>query len=108
VSELVLTQADSGRTCEVHPDDVIVVRLEENPTTGYVWAVDKTDEEIVTLQSSRLLLPQEPKIGEGGTRVFTFRAETTGTASIHLKHWREWEGDASIIERFDITLVVGH
>jgi inhibitor of cysteine peptidase len=102
MSELNLTQADSGKSFEVHKDDAIVIRLKENPTTGYQWAVEKADDRISTSFS----LPEDAKIGGGGTRVFIFKPKTADTAHIQLKHWREWEGDDSIIERFDVTIVV--
>lgn len=107
MSELTLTQADKGKFLEVDRDDVIVIRLEENPTTGYQWAVDKADDMIFVPLSPEFLLPEEPRFGEGGTRVFGFKAKTAGSAAIQLKHWRKWEGDASIIDRFDVTINVG-
>ncbi len=106
MSELKLTEADRGKSFEIHRNDIVVIRLQENPTTGYCWEVDKSDEKILPLQGSEFLLPKHPKFGEGGTRVFKFKAKKTGTAHIQLKHWREWEGDGSIDNRFDITSVV--
>ena len=102
MSELNLTQTDNGKSFEVHRDDVVVIRLKENPSTGYRWAVNKADDRISTSFS----LPSDAKVGAGGTRAFTFKAGTVDTAHIQLKHWREWEGDDSIIDRFDITIVV--
>ena len=106
MSELKLTQADKGKSFEVHRDDVIVIYLKENPTTGYRWAVHVADDKILALQSSEFSVPEDPKIGQGGMRVFTFKAKTVGTGQIQLKHYREWEGDDSIIERFAITVVL--
>jgi inhibitor of cysteine peptidase len=106
MSELRLTQADKGKSFEVHRDDVIAIYLKENPTTGYQWAVHEADDRILELQRTEFSLPEDPKIGQGGMRVFIFKAKTVGTGQIQLKHYREWEGDGSIIERFDVTVVL--
>ncbi len=106
MSELRLAQADTGGTFEVHLGDGIVIELEENLTTGYQWELVSVDEEIAGLHSSEYSLPDHAKIGEGGRRILTFEARSVGSTEIHLKQYRPWEGDPSIIERFDVTLKV--
>lgn len=103
-SVLTIVQEDKGKSFEVHLDDAIVIRLPENPTTGYRWAIDKVDEKLLELQESDFTPPSEPRLGAGGWRTLTFKAKSIGTSHIQLKHWREWEGDDSIIERFDVTI----
>jgi len=106
VQEIKLTKANNGESYELHRDDVIVIRLTENPTTGYCWEIEELDNNILALQSSDFFLPEDPQIGEGGMRVFVFKAKTAGSAHIRLKYWREWEGNDSIIDVFDVTTVV--
>lgn len=106
VQEIKLTKANNGESYELHRDDVIVIRLTENPTTGYCWEIEELDNNILALQSSDFFLPEDPQIGEGGMRVFIFKAKTAGSAHIRLKYWREWEGNDSIIDVFDVTTVV--
>lgn len=106
MGKLSITEADKGKTLEVRRDDLIVVRLPENPTTGYRWALDEDQHEILFLEKSEFSLPKSPKVGGGGTRIFTFRAKRAGTAQIRLKNWRDWEGEASVIDRFDSETVV--
>jgi predicted secreted protein len=45
-------------------------------------------------------------MGGGGQRRWTFTAQKAGMATLELKLWRTWEGDASISERFTVTLHV--
>lgn len=104
--ELTLTQADKGKSFEIERSDLIIIGLKENPTTGYKWAVERADDRILGLQGSEFYLPEDSRVGEGGTRVFTFKAKAAGTSRIKLKHWREWEGSDSVIDRFDATIVV--
>ena len=36
-----LTEADNGQSVQVRQGDAIIVRLPENPTTGYRWHIDR-------------------------------------------------------------------
>jgi inhibitor of cysteine peptidase len=100
-----LTTADNGTTIEVHPGDEIIVRLDENPTTGYRWQVDRIDGPLEPIGDS-YQMSAPGTIGGGGTHDFRFRATTPGPAHLTLKHLRSWEGDASITERFSATITV--
>lgn len=106
MADLILTQADDGGRFEAASGATLTVRLAENPTTGFRWAIDEAEETILALVRSELEQPHSPRVGQGGMRVLTFRAERPGTTPLHLKHWREWEGDRSVIDRFAVTLVV--
>jgi hypothetical protein len=34
------------------------------------------------------------------------RAKAPGSTTIKLKRWRQWEGEGSVVERFELTLRV--
>jgi inhibitor of cysteine peptidase len=106
MATITLSENDSGKTIEVTQGDTIEIRLPENPTTGFQWTVEEVDENILALQSSEYVLPKDPEIGEGGTRVVRFQAKQAGSGEVTLKYWREWEGDSSIIKRFKINVTV--
>jgi len=106
MSSIPLTEADKGTTVDVPEGGEVVIRLKENPTTGYVWALDQTDDTVLALQSSDFSSTPVAGVGGGGTRTFTFTAGQPGTAHLELKLWREWEGDSSIIERYDVDIQV--
>ena len=106
MSSIPLTHADKGTTVDVPEGGEVVIRLEENPTTGYVWALDQTDDTVLRLQSSDVSPPSGSALGAGGARTFTFTAGQPGTAHLELKLWREWEGDSSTIERYDVDIQV--
>ncbi len=101
-----LTRVDDGKAIEVQPGDTIIVRLDENATTGFQWAVDKSGDDILTLQNSDYAPAPGSKIGGGGQRIFTFRAQKAGAVGLQLKLWRQWEGDKSVIERFAVAIEV--
>jgi inhibitor of cysteine peptidase len=98
-----LAEADNGRTVDLRVGETFRVRLPENATTGYRWTIDRLDDEVVEAVGS------EPdygagSIGSGGAVSFTFRAKKPGTGDIALKHWRHFEGDASVTNRFRLRL----
>ena len=99
-----LTPEDNGKAVEVHAGDIVILRLDENPATGFQWAIDKNDNASLALQSSDYLPAPGPRLGGGGQKVLTFTAQQAGTVMLQLKYWRQWEGDASIRERFAVTV----
>lgn len=104
---LTLTSTDSGKSLALRVGNTFTVSLEENPTTGFQWAVDSTGDGLVQLQASKYIPSPGSGVGRGGQKILTFKAQRTGTGQLKLKLWRKWEGDSSIAERFTLTLQVG-
>ena len=102
MNHLALTQDDKNKTFELATGESVVLSLQENPTTGYVWAVTGY-EDVLALQESDYA-PASSAIGSHGTRRFSFVAKKPGAVMLRFKLWREWEGDASIIESFNINI----
>jgi len=100
-----LTQVDNGRTIEAQPGSRIVVTLPENPTTGYSWAIDGAGDALSLVSSDYGATPAAG-VGGGGKRTLVFEAKSPGTANLRLKRWREWEGEASVRERYAVTVRV--
>ncbi|HLZ60111.1 MAG TPA: protease inhibitor I42 family protein [Ktedonosporobacter sp.] len=105
-NQTTLTSADQGKTVTVHTGDKIIIQLGENPSTGYTWAVASSDEQILKLQDSAYTATPPVQPGSGGTRTFTFVAQKSGTVPLQLKYWRSFEGDRSIVRRFEATIQV--
>jgi inhibitor of cysteine peptidase len=106
ISVMTLTQADNGKAVMVRSGEKIVLRLNENPTTGFQWALEQDNDEIVELVESDYIQAPSAGVGAGGQHVWTFKAKKSGSARIALKLWRAWEGDKSITERFEVTIHV--
>ena len=101
-----LTEHDQGKTITIYQGDTVVIELDENPTTGFTWAIHKANEQVLKLINSEYMPAPGGTIGIGGVRVFTFEAKHVGTAQIELKYWRSFAGDSSIMRRYDITVHV--
>jgi inhibitor of cysteine peptidase len=100
-----LVEADNGRTVELRVGDTVRVTLAENATTGYRWAIDRCDEDVIEPLGSEPRYPSGA-IGSGGEVTFSFQGKKAGTGEVVLKNWRQWEGDASVTNRFRIRLNV--
>ena len=101
---LIVTRADNNRTAELRTGERLIVRLPENPSTGYTWAIDETDRRLLTLDGTDYTAPAEGSIGARGQRTFTFTVRQPGEVALKLKYWRFWEGDASVTERYIVNL----
>jgi inhibitor of cysteine peptidase len=94
---------ENGSTTTVEHGDEIVLRLPENATTGYRWAIDRLDEDVIEAVGSEPNYPGSA-VGSAGHVAFTFKAKKAGTGEVTLKYWRHFEGDKSITNRFRLRL----
>ena len=100
---VVVDERHAGARVDVHTGDVVTVRLHENPTTGYRWAVDGADG--LRLESDRNT-PSGTAPGAAGIRELGFRASVPGDHVLRLKQWRDWQGEQSVIGRYRIDVHV--
>jgi len=106
VTDVTISAAQNGRVVPVRVGDSITLRLPENAATGYRWTFASLDESKVTLEADGHE-GSATGVGSGGEATWTLRARTAGPTRIALKRWRHWEGDRSIIDRFDVALEIG-
>jgi inhibitor of cysteine peptidase len=106
MSGVTLTEADNGKSIAVPLGEKVILRLNETPSTGFRWAVDTGDNEIIELHGSDYIQAPGSAVGGGGQHVFVFEAKRSGSVRLLLKLRREWEGDKSIAARFEVTIHV--
>lgn len=100
---MVLTEQDSGCTVNINIGEVFIIQLKENPTTGYRWMVE-TINGVKQIEDQFILL--ENAVGGAGIRILQFCALNIGSHELHIKEWQEWSGEASVIQRFQIKIIV--
>jgi inhibitor of cysteine peptidase len=105
---MVITENDHGKVLCLRANEVLVIELSENPTTGFRWQLEP--EEGVRVESS--YSPEDrgasPGVaGGGGKRRFTLSFQNTGQINLRAKLWRAWAGDSSILRSFEVGLHVG-
>ena len=99
---MILTDQDSGLTISINLGEIITVRLNENPTTGYSWMVETYS----GLEKIGDNFEAGGAIGAGGVHVFQFRTTCSCSCELHIKNWREWEGESSVLARFFVNIIV--
>lgn len=104
-SMLLIVEKDNERTIDIPAGESFRIRLPENASTGYQWAVDHFDGEYLELVSAEPHYGAKA-VGSGGEVEFVFKGKNAGSGEIDLKKWRHWEGDSSVISRFHLRVNV--
>ncbi len=105
---IVLTEADNGTLEALNVGDVILVRLNGNPSTGYEW--QRTD---ILLESILEPLPERgccggscggDEVGNPNLSEFRFKAISSGTTRLEFVYQRPWEEEP--IDTFSVIIYV--
>lgn len=84
--------------------DIIVLKLNENPTTGYSW--DLSLPEGIVLVKDEFVGPDEPMPGAGGVHEWTLEAVSEGNYQINAIYKRSWENVTGEEDTFSMDVVV--
>jgi inhibitor of cysteine peptidase len=103
MAEIEFHQGESGESRAAAEGDDIVVALEETPTSGYRWEVERADQAVLSAIDDEFTPPEPGLIGGAGTRRFRFRVTGSGSGAIHLVRRRPWDPDA-IADTFEATV----
>ncbi|AQH03964.1 hypothetical protein A9R05_33890 (plasmid) [Burkholderia sp. KK1] len=96
-----ITEADRGAVVEMRAGEQLAVCLNENPSTGFRWALDG-ETRLFDIEDNRYTAASA-NLGSGGQTCWFLRAKGAGQETVAFKLWRHWEGDKSIAKRFDFT-----
>jgi inhibitor of cysteine peptidase len=81
-----------GGTYRLARNEEVVVRLPENPTTGYRWHITHSgDGELVPTGDAHVMGPDGATPGAAGQRVLRFVARKSGSVSLKAVMRRPWE-----------------
>ena len=89
----------------------ICCRARPAPTTGravrdrHRWALEARSDAHLELVDSTYIAAPGTAAGRAGRHVWNFKVRQAGDVRLALKLWRAWEGDKSIADRFDVTIV---
>lgn len=103
---ITLTRADHEASLAAQAGATILIRLDENPTTGYRWTLEPHDMAVIAAQGSTYVAAAGDQLGGGGQRLFTFQAHKAGRVRLQLKLGRAWEDATASVERFTVTIQV--
>lgn len=85
------------------PGDRLVLRLAENPTTGYRWELPEPPAAL-SVESDEFRPSPSEAPGSGGERVIVLRATAAGQQSVRLRLKRPWESAAIRTLTADVTV----
>lgn len=99
----IVNQEYNNKTLISEIDDIIVIQLKENPTTGYRWHIRKFDNKIIK-QNDDFFTPFKLGIGSGGERTFSFKPRKKGETNLQIDLNREWEEKKNFIDQFNLSI----
>ena len=88
-----LSESDFGSTRELGAGEALLLRLPENPTTGYRWQVAQTGDGELELVEDRFESAAGPKaaVGAAGERLLRFVGKRAGRVELTARQGRAWE-----------------
>ena len=104
MAETLLTDADNGVTVRVAAGDVVVVRLPENPTTGYRWQTSVAPG--LALGGDEFATTSSSAPGAPGQRTLRLAARDVGVFHVHAALRRPWESSGAPKAEFSVTVEV--
>lgn len=85
-----------------------IIKLPENPTTGYEWVYIVDDSEVVNIMKDeyQLLENAESIVGTGGHRVCELKGLKEGNTIVYFNYIRGFEVDEEPVESFKLYVSV--
>ena len=108
----VITDADKGGEVRIKFADQLELRLKSNPSTGYMWYVEKESTPLLKLHhlsQTEVPVPAEEQpglVGQPVFQVFTFEPKHAGVGALRLHYVRSWEKPTPDDEQFEIRVVI--
>jgi inhibitor of cysteine peptidase len=102
----VVTDADKGGKVRLQLGDTLELRLPSNPTTGYMWYVEKGSTPLLRLAHQSQAEATEPGVGRPVFQVFKFEPKRGGEGVLRLHYVRSWEPPTPEDERFDVRITI--
>ena len=102
----VITDADKGGVVHLRLGDTLELRLKSNPSTGFMWYVEKESTPLLKLVHQSQTDVTEPGEGRPVFQVFRFEPRRGGDGVLRLHYVRSWEKPTPDDEQFDIRVVI--
>ena len=89
---MIIDQSYSGQQIQLTVGEVAELRLPENPTTGYRWAVTSAPNVGCSLTDGSFRAEPGPP-GQGGLHIWQLTAVRPGTCDVQLTYRRRFAAD---------------
>ncbi len=101
-----ITDADKGGMVHLKTGETLELRLNSNPTTGFMWYLKKGSTSLLKLTSQSQTEPTESGVGRPIHQVFEFQAKQPGDGVLLLHYVRSWDPPSPDEQQFQIHVVV--
>ncbi|MGE5376940.1 MAG: protease inhibitor I42 family protein [Bacteroidota bacterium] len=101
-----LTEKDSGASIDLRVQDILVISLLDNPTTGFQWEIDRADSQILRPIGNPVYEPSSNLVGSAGRTTFQFEAAEAGSTKLRLLYYRPFEKDVAPASTFDLNVTI--
>ena len=91
---------------QVEIGDKIRAKLCSNPTTGFKWEYEMSNENVLKEEDYDFEEPESNVPGAAGIEVWTFEAVEIGTTEVRMEYSQPWEGGLKKEWTYTITVTV--
>ena len=102
----VVTDADKGGIVHLKVGDQLELRLQANPSTGFMWYVHTKSTRLLKLTSQTQTEPTKPGVGRPIFQVFNFTPRELGAGDLLLHYVRSWEPPAADEQQFNLHVII--
>jgi inhibitor of cysteine peptidase len=103
---VMLTEENDGQSVRISTGQQLVISLDGNPTTGYTWDVDTTNEDVLKQIGEPEFKASSGALGAGGVMTLAFEALSQGNTTLKLVYHRPWEQGVAPEKTFEVNVEV--
>lgn len=101
-----LTDADKGGAVHLKAGDTLELRLYSNPSTGFMWYLEKESTPLLKLTHQTQTEPTQSGVGRPIFQVFLFEAKRPGEGVLRMHYVRSWEKPMPDERKFDLHVAI--
>ena len=103
--EIRLTEDNNGCLAELGEDQILVISLESNPSTGYSWEAAEMNKDMLRQVGQAEFEQMAPLLGAPEKQTLRFRLVGEGQSTLKLVYRRPWEKDVEPAREYSIQVV---
>jgi len=106
--EIHVTSGDANKEIKAHVGEIIVIEIEGNATTGYLWdEMPGRSDSVLESQGHEYKARdyQIGMVGVGGKALFRYLVKAPGKTEIVLGYARPWEKDTPPVQTFNVKII---
>ena len=105
-ASITITAGDANRSIHLRVGQELILKLENNPSTGFSWILDDGKHPGLISLGKPTFTDRASMLGAGGVQSWTFRAAERGLQILKLEYRRPWEHKPPA-KTVDFLVVIG-